>query len=222
MASSPGCVLALRSISAAVDRVFRLIARIRPDGLTQQTLGTGSSPLGPVPTVPDLGANDPDWRNNLARHLQAAMQAQAVLDQATGLLMGIHECNPEQARLLLGVISLHPGVEVADLAAGIVAAATASQTVTTAMGPNVMVAAGARAALSTRSPRRQPPRRRPCERSNPHRSRRFHRAARRAKAAERTATRTEDILTELYDDPPARPTRTCLGGWSRCARRACR
>ncbi len=142
-------VLAVQSISAPVNRLFRLLAGIRPHGLIRQTLRTSSTPVG---ARPDADYPDQDLPGRHARHLQAELRAHALLNEATGLLMAVHDCNAAQARLLLELVSGRRGVPVAGLAAGIVAAADATQTNPPGVGLAAMVPAGVRAALSTRVP----------------------------------------------------------------------
>jgi anti-anti-sigma factor len=58
-----------------------------------------------------------------ATHLRAARQARAVLEQAKGLLMGVHECDASQAEALLTLVASRRFVAVDDIALGLVAMA---------------------------------------------------------------------------------------------------
>jgi anti-anti-sigma factor len=142
-------VLAVQSISAPVNRLFRLLAGIRPHGLIRQTLRTGSAPPG---ARPEADGSDQDLPGRHARHVQADLRAHAVLNEATGLLMAVHDCNADQARLLLELVARRRGVPVDELAAGIVTAADAAATHPPGAGLAAMVPAGVRAVLSTRVP----------------------------------------------------------------------
>jgi anti-anti-sigma factor len=143
-------VLAVQSISAAAERLFRAMGSASPYRLIEQTLRPGPPTLRAVPDVDDLGDADLERLRSHVRQVQEARRAQAVFDQATGLVMGVHDCNAEQGRLLLRVIADHRHVDVADLAAGIVAAASRSGAPDTTL--DARIPASVRAALSTRDP----------------------------------------------------------------------
>jgi anti-anti-sigma factor len=98
-------VLAVQSISAPVTRLFRLLAGIRPHGLIRETLRTCSAPVG---ARPEAAGPDQDLPGRHARHLQADLRAHALLNEATGLLMAVHDCNADQARLLLELVGPAP------------------------------------------------------------------------------------------------------------------
>jgi anti-anti-sigma factor len=150
-------VLALQSISAPVDRLFRHLARIRPYELVQQTLRSTLTPIDAGPEADDHDGQDPRGPGSGARDLQAEMQAHALLNEAIGLLMAVHDCDAEQARLLLELVSRHRGVAVADLAAGIVAAAEATEPHPPGVGHTATFSAGASHARQPRpSPRTAP------------------------------------------------------------------
>jgi hypothetical protein len=100
---------------------------MHPYALVQQTLQRTSTPVGAWPDADDLDVLDLPGLGGRARDLQAEMRARALLNEAIGLLMAVHDCNAEQARLLLELVSRHRGFPVADLAAGIDAAAEATQ-----------------------------------------------------------------------------------------------
>jgi anti-anti-sigma factor len=148
-------VLALQSISPPVNLLFRLLADLRPYGLVQQTLRSTSTSVatGPPADAPDdLAGRDPRGFGGGAGQLQAAMYGHARLNEAIGLLMAVHDCNADQARQLLELVSRHRDVAVADLAAGIVAAAEATGTHPPGVGLAAMVPAGVRAALGSPVP----------------------------------------------------------------------
>jgi anti-anti-sigma factor len=145
-------VLALSAISGPVQRLLRLLAGMSPNGLVTQTVRAHLTPLYVTPEADDLGEQPPPGLGRQARDLQAAMHDHAVLNEAIGLLMALHDCNAEQARLLLELVSSRRGISIADLATGIVAATEATGTWAAPVGPAAMVRAGVRAALSTGKP----------------------------------------------------------------------
>jgi anti-anti-sigma factor len=118
-------VLALQEISRPVERLFRLLANLLPYGLVQQTLRSvqtpstaGGDPGVEGPRTPGLPAGD----------FQSAIRSHTMLNEAIGSIMAVHDCDADQAEVLLELISRNRGLAVADLVAGIVAAADASQT----------------------------------------------------------------------------------------------
>jgi stage II sporulation protein AA (anti-sigma F factor antagonist) len=145
-------VLALQSISGPVNSLFRLLAGMGLEGLVRQTLRGSRTPLGARPEADDFEDRDPPRPGNGAGDLQAEMRAHANVGEATGVLMAVHDCNAEQAGLLLELVAHHRDVTVADLAAGIVAAADATRSNAPGVGLAATVPAGVRAALSTRVP----------------------------------------------------------------------
>lgn len=151
-------VLALASISEPVDRLFHVLAGVRPYGLIQQTLRTRSRCVDVGPAADDPDDRQAPRNSSHARQLRTELRAQTLLNEATGLVMAVHDCNAAQAGLLLELVCQRRNLTIADLAEGIVAAADATEGKAPGVGVVAMVPPGVRAALSTRvsSPRAVP------------------------------------------------------------------
>ena len=58
---------------------------------------------------------------DLARHLQAAMDSRAVIEQAKGIIMAEQRCGPDEAFAFLTAVSQNTNRKVRDVAAALVA-----------------------------------------------------------------------------------------------------
>ncbi|MFC4071126.1 GAF and ANTAR domain-containing protein [Actinoplanes subglobosus] len=56
----------------------------------------------------------------LARHMQAAMESRAVIEQAKGIIMGEHRCTPDEAFAMLTRVSQDSNRKLRDVAAALV------------------------------------------------------------------------------------------------------
>jgi stage II sporulation protein AA (anti-sigma F factor antagonist) len=149
-------VLALRSVSGAVDVLLRLLAANCPDGLAGQTVRANLTPLYATPEADHPGEQAPGRLGRQASDLRAAMHDNAMLNESIGLLMAVHECNPEQARLLLELVSARHEITITELAMGIVATAEATRTQPPGMGPVAVVPAVVRDAVASLIPAPRP------------------------------------------------------------------
>ncbi len=64
-----------------------------------------------------------DTQATLAKHLQAAMESRAVIEQAKGIIMGDRRCTAEEAFAILSKLSQDTNRKVRDVAAALVARA---------------------------------------------------------------------------------------------------
>ncbi len=143
-------LLVLLSPSSPVRRLFRLINDMGTIPLLDRTLAQRS--LGPDVTG-EVGTDRSDQRGRSAAYgdgLQRALHHRRVLDQAKGLLMGLHGCDADQAQTLLQLIADHREVDAGEVAAGLVAVAAANSGDGMAVALEAGVHAAVRAALGSR------------------------------------------------------------------------
>lgn len=135
-------LLSLQSVPRAAQRLFGLLRRLGDCPLLEQELASTTAGLDDLTTVDD-------GLTKVTR-LHAAVHRRAALDQAKGLLMGVHGCNAAQAGALLEQISSRHMVALDDLADCLVALAPAGRGSDATSRCDSSVAAAARAARGER------------------------------------------------------------------------
>jgi GAF domain-containing protein len=71
---------------------------------------------------------------DLARHMQAAMQSRAGIEQAKGIIMAQQRCSPEEAFAVLVRTSQHRNIKLRDLAQSIITSTSAASPETSRSG----------------------------------------------------------------------------------------
>ena len=105
-------LLVAQSLAPAVRRFFQLINTCRRVALVEQTLRDRSDRPGRLPhQAPEVKS-----LSVLVRDLSDAVRDSAEIEQAKGLLMGVHGCDAEQAGMLLALIAHRRHITVHDLA----------------------------------------------------------------------------------------------------------
>ena len=152
-------LLSLQSVPRAAQRLFELMRRFDYCPLLEQSLAsttsapdgsTGDSTTDDTTTVVSAGGTHVDQLTAKVTRLHVAVHNRAALDQAKGLLMGVHGCNAAQAGALLEQISSRHLVTLDDLAECLVALAPAGRGGDAPSGCEPSVAAAARAAWGER------------------------------------------------------------------------
>ena len=105
-------LLVAQSLAPAVRRFFQLINTCRRVALVEQTLRDPSDRQGRLPDqAPDVKS-----LSVLVRDVRDAVRDSAEIEQAKGLLMGVHGCDADQAGMLLALIAHRRHITVHDVA----------------------------------------------------------------------------------------------------------
>lgn len=113
--------MVLRATPPQVERLLGLVRLLGCEPLPDRLVESGAS-TADVST--DRGPADVERHRAEATELQASLRRQAAVDQSKGLLMAVHGYGPEDAMTLLDLVSRSYGVDVSDIADGLVATAS--------------------------------------------------------------------------------------------------
>jgi anti-anti-sigma factor len=126
--------LVLRSVSAPVEFLFAAVRRAglvspferaaRPDLMHEDLISPVIDDLAPADDAELLHLMDRANDLEVAR-LRRVFEGRPLIDQATGLLMAVHECDADEALELLTRVAQQHNITAADLAAGLAGLAAA-------------------------------------------------------------------------------------------------
>lgn len=110
-------LLVAECLTPAVRRFFQVVNAFRRVPLVHETLTTGSDQPDPQDDPPSRTA-ELQSLSALVESIRAAVTESAEIEQAKGLLMGVHGCDANQAAMLLALIARRRHVTVHDIAVG--------------------------------------------------------------------------------------------------------